>query len=60
MRSLVEPHLLELIPYVPGKPISETEREYGVRGIAKLASNENCLGPSKLAVEAAKRELAFQ
>jgi hypothetical protein len=28
MRALVEPHLKELIPYVPGKPIEEVEREY--------------------------------
>ena len=56
MRPLVEPHLQRLLPYVPGKPIEETEREYGVTNIAKLASNENCLGPSPkagLAVKAA-------
>lgn len=57
MRSLVEPHLAALTPYVPGKPIEETEREYGIQGIAKLASNENCLGPSPLALEAAARAL---
>jgi histidinol-phosphate aminotransferase len=28
-------------PYVPGKPISELERELGIRDIIKLASNEN-------------------
>ena len=27
---LVAPHLEALIPYIPGKPIEETEREYGV------------------------------
>ena len=52
MRPLVEPHLRDLVPYVPGKPIEETEREYGVKDIAKLASNENCLGPSPLATAA--------
>jgi len=52
MRDLVEPHLKDLIPYVPGKPIEETEREYGVTNIAKLASNENPLGPSPLALQA--------
>jgi histidinol-phosphate aminotransferase len=52
MRPLVEPHIERLIPYIPGKPIEETEREYGVTDIAKLASNENCLGPSPKAVEA--------
>jgi histidinol-phosphate aminotransferase len=55
MRPLVEPHVANLIPYIPGKPIEETEREYGVSGIAKLASNENCLGPSPKAVAAVKQ-----
>src|SRR5580658_11074993 len=36
----------ELSPYVPGKPISELERELGVRDVVKLASNENPYGPS--------------
>jgi histidinol-phosphate aminotransferase len=53
MRPLVEPHLTELVPYVPGKPIEETEREYGIKNIAKLASNENCLGPSPRGTAAA-------
>jgi histidinol-phosphate aminotransferase len=44
-------------PYVPGKPIEEVEREMGIHAI-KLASNENPLGPSPLAVEAAKKALA--
>lgn len=33
----------ELIPYVPGKPVEELERELGVRNAVKLASNENPL-----------------
>lgn len=41
-------------PYVPGKPIEEVMREYGLTEIDKLASNENQLGPSPLAVEALK------
>jgi histidinol-phosphate aminotransferase len=57
MRPLVEPHLQNLVPYVPGKPIEETEREYGITGIAKLASNENALGASPLALEAAHKAL---
>ncbi len=47
----------ELHPYQPGKPISELEREYGVRNIIKLASNENPLGPSPRAVEAIEATL---
>jgi histidinol-phosphate aminotransferase len=57
MLPLAEKHLTELIPYVPGKPIEETEREYGVTNIAKLASNENCLGPSPKAIEAVQQAL---
>ena len=38
-----------LKPYQPGKPIAELEREYGVRDIVKLASNENPFGPSPVA-----------
>ncbi|MBU2488932.1 MAG: histidinol-phosphate transaminase [Proteobacteria bacterium] len=45
-------NLLALKPYVPGKPIEELEREYGVRDSIKLASNENPLGPSPKAREA--------
>lgn len=54
MRPLVEPHLQRLLPYVPGKPIEETEREYGVTNIAKLASNENGLGASPRATAAVR------
>jgi histidinol-phosphate aminotransferase len=41
-------------PYVPGKPIEELERDLGISGSIKLASNENPLGPSPRAVEAIK------
>src|SRR6266851_5664700 len=52
MRPLVAPYIETLKPYTPGKPIEETEREYGITGVVKLASNENPLGPSPLAIEA--------
>jgi len=42
-------------PYSPGKPISEVRRELGLDRIIKLASNENPLGPSPMAVEAVKK-----
>ncbi|HTS11870.1 MAG TPA: histidinol-phosphate transaminase [Candidatus Limnocylindrales bacterium] len=45
-----------IAPYVPGKPVEEVERELNIEAI-KLASNENPLGPSPLAVEAAKKAL---
>ena len=46
-----------LTPYQPGKPISELERELHLSRIVKLASNENPLGPSPLALEAVRRGL---
>lgn len=56
MRELIPAHIHEIEPYRPGKPVEEVERELGIRAI-KLASNENPLGPSPLAIEAAQREL---
>jgi histidinol-phosphate aminotransferase len=52
--ALVPPYIASLTPYIPGKPIEEVEREYGVTGVAKLASNENPLGPSPRGAEAAR------
>jgi histidinol-phosphate aminotransferase len=44
--------VLDLTPYQPGKPVEELEREYGIASAIKLASNENPLGPSPLALAA--------
>ena len=44
----VPEHIKTIKPYVPGKPIEELERELGITGSTKLASNENPLGPSPL------------
>ncbi len=44
--------------YQPGKPVEELERELGLTGSIKLASNENPLGPSPLALEAMRKALA--
>src|SRR5919106_1132992 len=52
------PHLAPLVPYQPGKPIEEVERELGIAGSVKLASNENPLGPSPLALAAAREAMA--
>lgn len=57
MRPLVPPFIETLKPYVPGKPIEETEREYGISGVIKLASNENPLGPSPKALHAMQQAL---
>jgi len=40
------PGVQKLQPYLPGKPVDELEREYGVAHAVKVASNENPLGPS--------------
>ena len=50
--DLAPPYIRAIAPYQPGKPISELERELGITGIVKLASNENPLGCSPLAVAA--------
>lgn len=42
----------KLTPYQPGKPVDELERELGISNSIKLASNENPLGPSQLALDA--------
>jgi histidinol-phosphate aminotransferase len=48
----VPEYIRKLIPYSPGKPIEEVEREYGISDSVKLASNENPLGPSPKAIQA--------
>jgi histidinol-phosphate aminotransferase len=55
--SLVTPSIEALVPYEGGKPIEELARELGVTDAVKLASNENPLGPSPLALEAARSAL---
>ncbi|WP_428268342.1 histidinol-phosphate transaminase [Haliangium sp.] len=56
--TLAPDHIRELRPYQPGRPIEEVERELGITGAIKIASNENPLGPSPRAVEAATQALA--
>ena len=51
---------LELLPvYQPGRPIEEVARELGrpADSIIKLASNENQLGPSRIALSAMRKTL---
>lgn len=50
--DLAPPYIRAIAPYQPGKPIAELERELGITGIVKLASNENPLGSSPKAVAA--------
>lgn len=46
-----------LIPYQPGKPMGELERELGLSRIVKLASNENPKGPSGKVLSAVREVL---
>jgi histidinol-phosphate aminotransferase len=55
--DIAAPGIAGLRPYIPGKPVSELERELGITGSIKLASNENPLGPSPGAVAAAQAAL---
>jgi histidinol-phosphate aminotransferase len=53
----VQDYIRKLVPYVPGKPIEETQREFKLKRVIKLASNENPLGPSPKGKAAAARAL---
>ncbi len=59
LEDLVNPGIRSLTPYEPGKPIEELAREQGFAPdqICKLASNENPLGPSPLALQALREAL---
>ncbi len=55
--ALVPPYIAALRPYRPGRNIQEVQRTYGLKRVAGLASNENPLGPSPLALDAIRRSL---
>ncbi|MDR3089237.1 MAG: histidinol-phosphate transaminase [Desulfobulbaceae bacterium] len=54
MRLIIPDAIKSIVPYPPGKPQDELEREYGVKNSIKLASNENPWGPSPKAVAAVR------
>jgi histidinol-phosphate aminotransferase len=56
--GLVRPALAGLIPYEPGKPVEEVQRELGLERVVKLASNEGPLGPFPAALAAMERAAA--
>lgn len=56
-KDLVLPSVAALSPYEPGKPIEELRRELGIGEPIKLASNENPLGPSPMAIAAIRAAL---
>lgn len=53
----VLPQIQGIHPYIPGKPISELQRELGLNHVVKLASNENPLGASPAVIAAMTSEL---
>src|SRR5436190_1763017 len=53
--GLLRPALAELVPYEPGKPVEEVQRELGLERVVKLASNEGPYGPFPAALEALER-----
>ena len=58
MKLHIPEQIAAIVPYPPGKPQDELEREYGVSDSIKLASNENPWGPSPKAVAAMAQALA--
>lgn len=52
IEEITRPSVRRIVPYSPGKPTREVQEELGPIEVVKLASNENPLGPSPLAVEA--------
>ena len=57
MNIVIPKFLSQLKPYAAGKPIKEVQTEYGISIPIKLASNENPIGPSPMAIAAIKRAL---
>ena len=57
LERVVKPHIRELAAYEPGKPPEALERELGIEGAIKLASNESPLGPSPRAIAAVRAAL---
>jgi histidinol-phosphate aminotransferase len=57
MKLKVPDYIEAIKPYIPGKPIEEVQREYGIDNSIKLASNENPLGASPMAVAAIRQAI---
>lgn len=55
--SFFRPTLGDVLPYEPGKPIEEVQRELGLGRVVKLASNEDPHGPLPASLEALRRVL---
>ncbi len=50
--SFFKPPMRDIVPYEPGKPVEEVQRELGLERVVKLASNEGPFGPFPEAIEA--------
>lgn len=57
VNEVIQPYVSTIPPYVPGKPVAEVQRELGIKKAIKLASNENALGPSPMAVAAIRKQV---
>ena len=55
--SFFKPAVNDLVPYEPGKPVEEVQRELGLERVVKLASNEGPFGPFPKAREAIERSV---
>ncbi len=53
--SFFRPSIAGIVPYEPGKPVEEVQRELGLERVVKLASNEGPFGPFPAALEALAR-----
>ena len=58
MKVRIPAHVRKIAVYVAGKPMEEAERQLGIHQVVKLASNENPLGPSPLALGAIREAAA--
>ena len=56
-RDFFRPAIADLVPYEPGMPVEEVQRELGLDRVVKLASNEGQFGPFPAALAAVERGL---
>jgi histidinol-phosphate aminotransferase len=58
VESFFKPAVRDIVPYEPGKPVEEVQRELGLERVVKLASNEGPFGPFPAALDALARGLS--
>jgi len=59
MKKWVNPNILGLNPYEPGRPVEEIQRQFKLKKIVKLASNENPYPIPKNVSQAIKKEISL-